>query len=47
MPSRVRAGAAAVNSFGPAMSAPFGGVGASGWGRESGPKGILGLRRRI
>ncbi|GAA1025003.1 MULTISPECIES: aldehyde dehydrogenase family protein [Amycolatopsis] len=40
---RIRAGAVAVNSFGPAMSAPFGGVGASGWGRESGPEGILGF----
>ncbi|MEV0337308.1 aldehyde dehydrogenase family protein [Nocardia sp. NPDC050717] len=41
--SRIRSGAVAVNSFGPAMSAPFGGVGASGWGRESGPEGILGF----
>ncbi|GAA4553034.1 aldehyde dehydrogenase family protein [Amycolatopsis samaneae] len=40
---RIRAGAVAVNSFGPAMSAPFGGIGASGWGRESGPEGILGF----
>ncbi|MFD6270917.1 aldehyde dehydrogenase family protein [Nocardia asteroides] len=40
---RIRAGAVAVNTFGPAMSAPFGGVGASGWGRESGPEGILGF----
>ncbi|MFF0494022.1 aldehyde dehydrogenase family protein [Nocardia sp. NPDC004068] len=41
--SRIRSGAVAVNAFGPAMSAPFGGVGASGWGRESGPEGILGF----
>lgn len=41
--SRIRSGAVAVNSFGPDMSAPFGGVGASGWGRESGPEGILGF----
>ncbi|MBF6074250.1 aldehyde dehydrogenase family protein [Nocardia beijingensis] len=40
---RIRSGAVAVNSFGPVMSAPFGGVGASGWGRESGPEGILGF----
>ncbi|MFI7529317.1 aldehyde dehydrogenase family protein [Nocardia salmonicida] len=41
--SRIRSGAVAVNSFGPAMSSPFGGVGASGWGREAGPEGILGF----
>lgn len=40
---RIRSGAVAVNSFGPVMSCPFGGVGASGWGRESGPDGILGF----
>ncbi|MGW5519442.1 aldehyde dehydrogenase family protein [Nocardia africana] len=40
---RIRSGAVAVNSFGPAMNAPFGGVGASGWGRESGPEGIFGF----
>lgn len=38
--SRIRAGSVAINTFGPAMSAPFGGMKQSGWGRESGPEGI-------
>lgn len=37
---RIRAGSVAINTFGPAVSAPFGGVKGSGWGRESGPEGI-------
>lgn len=37
----IRSGSVALNSFGPTMSAPFGGVKRSGWGRECGPEGIL------
>lgn len=40
---RIRSGAVAVNSLGPAMGVAFGGVGASGWGRESGADGIPGF----
>lgn len=39
--SRLEAGSVAINSFGPAITAPFGGVKGSGWGREAGPEGIL------
>jgi betaine-aldehyde dehydrogenase len=37
---RLRAGSVALNTFGPTMAAPFGGVKRSGWGRECGPEGI-------
>ena len=40
---RIRAGSVGVNAFGPAMSAPFGGVKSSGWGREAGPEALLGF----
>lgn len=39
--SRIRAGSVAINTFGPTVTAPFGGMKGSGWGRESGPEGIL------
>lgn len=37
---RIRAGSVALNTFGPTMAAPFGGMKRSGWGRECGPEGI-------
>jgi acyl-CoA reductase-like NAD-dependent aldehyde dehydrogenase len=37
----IQSGSVALNTFGPTMSAPFGGVKRSGWGRECGPEGIL------
>ncbi len=37
---QIRAGSVAINTFGPTMAAPFGGVKRSGWGRECGPEGI-------
>lgn len=37
---RLTAGSVAVNTFGPTVTAPFGGRKASGWGRECGPEGI-------
>jgi acyl-CoA reductase-like NAD-dependent aldehyde dehydrogenase len=37
---RITAGSVAVNTFGPSVTAPFGGRKGSGWGRESGPEGI-------
>jgi acyl-CoA reductase-like NAD-dependent aldehyde dehydrogenase len=37
---RITAGSVAINTFGPAVTAPFGGRKGSGWGRESGPEGI-------
>lgn len=39
--SRVQAGSVAINTYGPTLTAPFGGVKGSGWGREAGPEGIL------
>ncbi|MEJ2870454.1 aldehyde dehydrogenase family protein [Actinomycetospora sp. OC33-EN08] len=38
--SRIEAGSVAVNTFGPTVTAPFGGRKGSGWGRETGPEGI-------
>lgn len=38
---RIRAGSVAVNTYGPTLTAPFGGMKGSGWGREAGPEGIL------
>jgi acyl-CoA reductase-like NAD-dependent aldehyde dehydrogenase len=37
---RIRAGSVAVNTFGPDVTAPWGGRARSGWGREGGPEGI-------
>lgn len=39
--SRIQSGSVAINTFGPTVSEPFGGVKGSGWGREAGPEGIL------
>lgn len=38
---RLRAGSVALNTFGPDVTAPWGGRASSGWGREGGPEGIL------
>lgn len=38
---RIESGAVGVNMFGPDVTAPWGGVKQSGWGREGGPEGIL------
>lgn len=38
--SRIRAGSVAVNTYGPTLTAPYGGMKGSGWGREAGPEGI-------
>ncbi|MFF2316901.1 aldehyde dehydrogenase family protein [Arthrobacter sp. NPDC058097] len=38
---RIRSGSVGVNVFGPDVTAPWGGVKQSGWGREGGPEGIL------
>ncbi len=38
---QIRAGSVAVNTYGPTLTAPFGGMKGSGWGREAGPEGIL------
>ncbi|MCD2197647.1 aldehyde dehydrogenase family protein [Actinomycetospora endophytica] len=38
--SRIEAGSVAINTFGPTVTAPFGGRKGSGWGRETGPEGI-------
>jgi acyl-CoA reductase-like NAD-dependent aldehyde dehydrogenase len=37
---RLDAGSVAINTVGPSLAAPYGGVKASGWGREGGPEGI-------
>jgi acyl-CoA reductase-like NAD-dependent aldehyde dehydrogenase len=39
--SRIRAGSVAINTYGPTLTAPYGGMKGSGWGREAGPEGIL------
>lgn len=38
---RIRAGSVAINTIGPTLAAPYGGVKGSGWGREAGPEGLL------
>ncbi|MFI0797855.1 betaine-aldehyde dehydrogenase [Amycolatopsis lurida] len=38
--ARITTGSVAINTFGPTVTAPFGGRKGSGWGRESGPEGI-------
>lgn len=38
--ARLRAGSVGINAFGPDVTAPWGGRGGSGWGREGGPEGI-------
>lgn len=37
---RLEAGSVAINTVGPTLTAPYGGVKSSGWGREGGPEGI-------
>ncbi|MBC3191723.1 aldehyde dehydrogenase family protein [Pseudonocardia sp. C8] len=37
---RLTVGSVAINTFGPTVTAPFGGRKCSGWGREGGPEGI-------
>ena len=37
----IRAGAVAINTFGPTLTAPYGGMKQSGWGREAGPEGLI------
>jgi acyl-CoA reductase-like NAD-dependent aldehyde dehydrogenase len=36
----IEAGSVAINTFGPTLTAPYGGRRGSGWGRECGPEGI-------
>jgi acyl-CoA reductase-like NAD-dependent aldehyde dehydrogenase len=38
---QIRAGSVGVNTVGPSLAAPYGGVRMSGWGREGGAEGIL------
>jgi len=38
---RIRSGGVAINMAGISLTQPFGGIGASGWGRECGAEGIL------
>ena len=37
---QLEAGSVAINTIGPSLDAPYGGVKGSGWGREGGPEGI-------